>query len=297
MTQSISVVINTLNEEKNISKAIKSVSWADEILVCDMHSEDNTVQVAKKLGAKVIFHDRVNFVEPARNFAISKASHPWVFVLDPDETVPPQLAQRLQEMAKKPIASDFVEIPRKNIIFNKWIKNAAWWPDYQIRFFKKGSVNWNNEIHRKPKTEGIGLLIPEEENLAIIHNNYQSISQFLMRMNRYTDIEAQQLKDKGFTFEWKDLIEKPFSEFLSRFFANKGYQEGLHGLALSLLQTFSFLVVYLKLWELSKFKEQEIKFEEIKDIQVKSANQLDYWLKQTKHQSLFKKLISKVSGK
>lgn len=297
MSQSITAVINTLNEEKNIGRAIKSVEWADEVLVCDMHSDDNTVLVARKLGAKVISHSRVNFVEPARNYAISKASHPWILVLDPDEEIPRDLAESLKKMVNMPIAADFVEIPRKNIIFGKWIKNAGWWPDHQIRFFRKGAVDWNNKIHSKPKTQGIGLIISQEENLAIIHNNYQSISQFLIRMNRYTDVQSQQLKDKGYKFVWMDLIEKPFSEFLTRYFANSGYKEGLHGLALSLLQSFSFLVVYLKLWELSKFKEQEIKLEEIGAEQAKAAKQLNYWMKQTQRVSLFKKLISKVKGK
>lgn len=298
MTQSISVVINTFNEEKSISKAIKSVSWADEIIVCDMHSEDNTVQVAKKLGAKIIFHKRVNFVEPARNFAISKTSHPWILILDSDEEISKGLTKRLKEMLSKPIVSDFVEIPRKNIIFNKWIKAASWWPDYQIRFFKKDAVVWNDQIHSRPETHGIGLTLPAEEDLTILHNNYQSISQFIDRLNRYTSIEAMQLKDQGYVFEWTDLIQKPFNEFLSRFFANQGYKEGLHGLALSFLQAFSFLIVYLKLWESLKFNEQELKIKDIEAEHTKSVKQLDYWLKQIKGQnSFFKKFMKKVADK
>lgn len=298
MSQSISVIINTLNEEKNITKALKSVLWADEILVCDMYSEDKTVRIARKLGAKIIFHKKTNFVEPVRNFAISKASNEWILVLDPDEEIPKGLAERLKKMISKPVASDFVEIPRKNIIFGKWIKTAGWWPDYQIRFFKKDAVVWQDQIHSKPQALGTGLTLPEQEDLAILHNNYQSMSQFIDRMNRYTTIEAQQLKDQGYMFEWTDLIEKPFNEFLSRFFANRGYQEGLHGLTLSLLQAFSFLIVYLKSWELSKFKAQELSIEDIEAEQIKSAKQLDHWLKQTKGQnSFFKKFIQKVTDK
>lgn len=295
MPEKISAVINTLNEERNIRRAIDSIKWVDEIIVCDMHSDDNTVQVAKKLGAKVISHDRVNFVEPARNFAISKAHNPWVLVLDPDEEVSKDLAERLKEMATKPITADFVEIPRKNIIFGKWIKSAGWWPDYQIRFFKKGAVVWQDQIHSKPDTRGTGLTLPEDESFAIVHNNYQSISQFITRMNRYTNVEARQLKDQGYIFDWKNLIEKPLDEFLSRFFSNKGYKDGLHGLALSLLQAFSFLVVHLKLWELSRFKEEEIKPGDVKDIQSKLGDQLNYWVDQTQQKGLFKNLFSKLT--
>lgn len=295
MGSKISAVINTLNNEGIIERAIKFVKWADEIVICDMNSEDKTVDIAKKLGAKVYTHKRLEYVEPARNFAISKASNEWILLLDPDEEVSNDLARRLKEMVDKPITSNFVEIPRKNIIFGKWIQNTGWWPDYQIRFFKNGSVIWNNEIHSKPQTRGIGLTLPDDENLAIIHNNYQSISQFLARMNRYTDVESQYLKDKGYEFIWTDLLQKPFNEFLSRFFANKGYMDGLHGLTLSLLQALSFLVVYLKLWELSKFKEQEIELEDIESEQVKAAKQLDYWLKQTQKKNLFKTFMQKVT--
>src|SRR5688572_12024024 len=94
----ISVVINTFNEEKNIERAIKSVAWADEILVCDMHSDDNTAIIARKLGATVFLHKRVGFVEPARNFAISKASNDWILILDADEEIPGSLSDKFKEI-------------------------------------------------------------------------------------------------------------------------------------------------------------------------------------------------------
>src|SRR3990170_3911426 len=202
----ISAVINTLNEEKNLSRAMESVKWADEIVVCDMYSEDKTVEVAKKLGAKIVRHKRINYVEPARNFVISKASGPWILVLDADEEIPDSLAKRLQEFAKSKIKSDFVEIPRKNIIFNKWMKASMWWPDYQVRFFKKGSVVWGDKIHSKPDTRGQGLQLPAEEKWAITHQNYQTIGQFIERMNRYTSIEAEELTKEGYKFDWQDLL-------------------------------------------------------------------------------------------
>src|SRR3989338_6180720 len=101
MAPKISVVINTLNEEQNIERAIKSVNWADELIVCDMYSEDKTVEIAKKLGAKIFFHKREDFVETARNFAVSKASNDWVLVLDPDEEVIDSLKERLIEISYK----------------------------------------------------------------------------------------------------------------------------------------------------------------------------------------------------
>lgn len=298
MRKSISVVINTLNEEKNIQRAIKSVDFADEIIVCDMYSEDKTVEIAKKMGAKVVFHKRAGFVEPARNFAISRASNEWVLVLDADEVIPPALSDKLKEITKKSIASDFVEIPTKNIIFGTWIKASMWWPDYHIRLFKKGAVIWDEKIHSKPKTKGMGLTLPAEEKWAKVHYNYQSVSQFIERMNRYTTIEASQLNKSGYKFNWKDLMQKPFGEFLSRFFANKGYIDGMHGLALSLLQAFSFLIVYLKVWEIEGFKKRDIDLPRLEQISNQSGQEINYWLKiQKLSGNPFRRFFQKVRNK
>ena len=294
----ISVVINTLNEEEGVKKALQSVKWADEILVCDMHSEDKTVEIAKKLGARVFYHKRLSYVEPARNFAISKASNEWILILDPDEEIPEKLAKKLQEMAKKVIL-DHVEIPRKNIIFGKWMKASMWWPDHNIRFFKKGKVSWEKVgIHRPPKTTGEGLKLPAEENLAIIHYHYISTAQFIERMNRYTNIQAEELIKSGYRFAWTDLIAKPLGEFLGRFFANRGFEDGLHGLALSLLQAYSFLVMYLKIWEREKFKEQEITLDEVKEVIKRNGQEINWWLKYGNLSNQpFKRFFQKVRNK
>ncbi len=240
MTAKISVIINTLNEEKNIKQAIESVKWADEIIVCDMYSGDKTTEIAGKMGAKVFFHSKEGFVEPARNFAVSKASNEWILVLDADEVVPETLAKRLVEIAAKMDQIDYVRLPRRNIIFGHSMQASMWWPDYNVKFFKKGKVVWGNQIHRPPEASGLGLDLPASEEYAIIHHNYDKVSDFIKRMDRYSGIQAAELIKEGYQFNWKDLLEKPLDEFLSRFFAGQGYKDGLHGLALSLLQDFSF---------------------------------------------------------
>lgn len=293
----ISVVINTFNEEVNIEKAIKSVSWADEILVCDMNSGDHTVEISKKLGAKIFNHKKMDYVEPARNYAISKATGDWILILDADERVPQSLAIRLQEIVGKTKQIDNVKLPRKNIIFGKWIKASMWWPDYQVRFFKAGKVTWRNEIHSKPDIKGESIDLEPEEKWALIHYNYNNLSQYFDRMNRYTDIEAKELISHGYKFCWQDIIQKPLSEFLSRFFANKGFEDGLHGLALSLLQAFSFLAVYLKVWEIEKFKPQGLNLEEMEIIKNKSGEELNYWLKKSRiRDNIFKTFLKKIKN-
>lgn len=277
MDQKISAIINTFNEEGNIAEAIKSVEFADEIIVCDMHSQDKTSEIAKKNGAKVFLHKYTGFVEPARNFAISKASFDWILILDADERIPTDLAKRIKEIVRKTKSHDFVQIPRKNIIFGKWMQASGWWPDYQIRLFKKGRIVWSDKIHSQPETKGEGLTLPAEERYSILHNNYQTVNQFIERMNRYTTIEAEELIKKGYKFSWRDLIEKPFSEFLGRFFANRGFDDGLHGLVLSLLQSFSFVIVYLKTWEKSKFRQENINISDIMLEAERSGKSISYW--------------------
>jgi (heptosyl)LPS beta-1,4-glucosyltransferase len=273
----ISVVINTLNEEANLPRAIASVkSFADEIVVVDMESTDKTAEMAKSLGAKVFTHKKTGYVEPARNFAVSKAVNPWVMILDADEEVPDKLAQKIIQIIKNP-KSDYFRIPRKNIIFGKWMKHSRWWPDYNIRLFKKGTVSWNEIIHAVPMTQGSGGEIEAKEEFAIIHHNYDSIEQYLDRMNRYSSQHAALKVKEGCKFFWKDLIIKPSNEFLSRYFFGEGYKDGLHGLALSLLQAFSELTVYLKIWQKEKFTDQNPKLSEVISVIREEEKNLHYW--------------------
>lgn len=271
----ISVVINTLNEEKNLPQALASVKkLADEIVVVDMFSDDRTEEIAKGFGAKVYKHKRTNYVEPARNFAISKAKGDWILILDADELVEETLVKKLKDIVKNPKADSY-RLPRKNIIFGKWMKHSRWWPDYNVRFFKKGKVEWNDAIHSVPNTTGKSLDLPAEEKYAIIHNHYQTIGQYVLRVNRYTDVQMKLVEKKD--FKWRDLIVKPSQEFFSRYFAGQGYKDGLHGLALSLLQSFSEFVLYLKVWEAGGFKDENVNVKQSIWVIRNVEKDLHYW--------------------
>lgn len=290
----ISTVINTYNEEKNLGRCLESIkNFSDEIVVVDMHSSDKTTEIVKKFGAKVYYHDYTRYVEPARNFALSKATGDYIFLIDADEELSSSLASELLRIAEEG-KIDYVEIPRKNIIFGKWIEHSRWWPDYLIRFFKKGKVQFSDEIHVPPKAEGTMLKFEAVEDLAIIHHHLQSISQYLERLNRYTDIQSQEVSKKIKDFEWIDLIIKPANEFFSRFFAAEGYKDGLHGLALASLQAFSEFVLYLKVWEKGNFKEQKIR--ELPKVSSKIVHDYFYWLQKTTRNPL-KKLRLKIKTK
>lgn len=278
----ISAVINTINEEKKIGRCLASLKgFASELIVVDMMSTDSTVEIAKSYGAKVFKHKRISYVEPARNFAISKARHEWVLVLDPDETVGEELKTYLKQEIKKPQA-DFYRMPRKNIIFGKWMKHSGWWPDYNIRFFKRGSVSWNEVIHSVPMTTGSGLDLPSKEDFAIRHRHYSSVEEYITRMNRYTTTQAKELNKKGVEFRWRDVLVKPAGEFLRRYFAESGYKDGLHGLVISLLQVLSELTIYVKLWQKQKFRKRKISAEDTYEELGKISRDFVWWVYESK---------------
>ncbi len=252
----ISVVLGVFNEEENIKRCLESVKWADEIVVVDDGSTDKTVEIAKKYTDKIFQHKSEGYVEPTRNFGIEKAQGEWILLIDADEEIPLELANELKEIVNiKEV--DYVWIPRKNIIFGKWITNEGWWPDYNVRFFKKGSVTWSNKIHSKPEIKGQELHLQEREGLAIVHHNYKTVSQFLEKLDRYTTIEANEFIKSNKNFLPSSLISHPMEEFLSRMFARKGYKDGYHGFLLSSLEAFSMQIVMAKVWEKQGFREIE----------------------------------------
>jgi (heptosyl)LPS beta-1,4-glucosyltransferase len=275
----ISVVINTLNEEKRLPRALASIkNFADEVIVCDMKSQDDTRAIARQFGAKVFEIESKGYVEPARNFAISKADGEWILVLDADEELSADLAKKLKKISESEDSVDYYRIPRKNMIFGKWMKHTFWWPDYNIRFFKKGFVSWSEIIHSVPTTTGKGSDLEASEENALTHWHYSNINQYLERMIRYTDIQLKNLTDKGVKFSWKDILTKPNSEFLRRYFSEEGYKDGLHGLALSSLQAFSELVLYLKLWEKQKYEEQSVELQSYELLKTKAEKESMWWI-------------------
>ena len=296
--KNISAVLVVKNEEKNIEKCMASIKdWVDEIILVDDGSTDSTKELAKKFTDKIYEHESVGYVEPARNFAISKASGEWILVLDADEEINPVLGKTLRKIAEEGEA-DYVKIPRKNYIFSKWIQHTGWWPDYQIRFFKAGKVKWTDRIHSVPQTSGKGITLDEVEENAITHSNYQTVEQFVQKLNNYTSYQSNEIEN----FKEKDLFEAPEKEFTSRFFAQKGYKDGLHGFALSRLMSFYELVVLLKAWEKEGFTDENKNILDFAEKEFKTMRKdLGYWLLTAKIENtknplgkIFYKIIRKI---
>jgi (heptosyl)LPS beta-1,4-glucosyltransferase len=277
MTPKLTVVMNEFNEELNISRALESIKKiADEIILVDLESTDNTKAIAKKFDAKIYSHKNPGYVEPTRNFGISKASGKWVLVIDADEEISPSLSAKIIDVINNPDA-DYYLLPRKNLVFGKWLKHSRWWPDYNIRLFKKGHVSWGNDIHSVPEAQGRGAEFKPDGQFAIIHHHYNSVDQYIERMLRYTTHQANLKIADGYKFNWPDIINKPFSEFLSRYFFGQGYKDGIHGLALSILQGFSEFVLYLKVWQSEKSPDIDISLNGVVNEIQKVERDLHYW--------------------
>lgn len=271
----ISVVINTKNSASTLKQCLQSVKWADEIIVVDMHSLDDTVEIAKKYTDKVYSFKDVGFVEPARNFAIGKASGEWILVVDADEEITSALKSEILTIIEHTDISCFA-LPRKNIVLGDWLQTAGWWPDYQLRLFKRGAVAWQDTIHSIPKVEGKIRRLPASDSFAILHHNYQSVEDFIERLNRYTskEVEARKLSD----IRPSTLIGGFRTELMSRLFYQNGISGGNRGVGVSFLQATYELTVRLKQWQAQGFEEKtENMNQTLAEVQALHQD-LAYWI-------------------
>jgi glycosyltransferase involved in cell wall biosynthesis len=296
----LSVVINTKNSASTLKKTLESVKFADEIVVVDMNSVDDTVKLAKKFTSKVFHHKDAGYVEPARNFAINKASHDWILIVDSDEVVSTGLKNYIERILKSKQPADIYLIPRQNIIFGETIKYTGWWPDYQPRLFKKGQINWPEKIHQHPTLKGKVQKLPAEKSLAIVHHNYDDVSSYLERLNRYTLIQAQN-ETEGFTenVNASKIMTSFFEEFFRRFFVLSGYKDQVVGTSLAFLQAMYELVVKLRMWELQENSPIKQPTSEIITTLETNRNHLNYWLADwhTKNSIGLKKIYWQVRRK
>lgn len=276
----LSVVINTKNAKNTLKRCLNSVEFADEIVVLDMQSDDDTVAIAQDFGARVFTTKDVGYVEPARNEVIGKAKGDWIFIIDADEEISDEIKRKIQKITQTswqsgaPVA---YRLPRKNMIWGKWIEHTGWWPDYQLRLFVAGKVKWNNEIHSIPQVDGQVQDFPAEESSAILHWNYSSLTQFLSRMDRYSTIQASEITRKG-PLSQTEVLSIFFDEWLRRLFQQQGWKDNTHGIALSFLQSTSELVKVLKIWEKNEYKSGAVNQEQFAKTMKQVQKSLNYWI-------------------
>ena len=297
----ISAVVSAYNEEKNIDRCLRSLKFVDEIIFVDNQSVDNTFKIAKKYTDKVYSqkNDPQN-IDIQKNFGFDKVSNDWILSIDADEEVSSELAEEIKSVIKNSKDASGYWIPRKNFMFGKWIsENTGWYPDYQLRLFKKGKGKYESKhVHEDLKLGGH----TEKLSSYIIHHNYESIAQFVNKIMIYAPNEAEEYIKNGYKFSYYDAIRFPVDDFLKWFFSRKGYKDGFHGLMLSFLMAFYHFLVFAFIWEKKGFVERngENFLSEVEDEFKRNGRDINYWIRKEKLENIknpFKKNIEKIRGK
>jgi glycosyltransferase involved in cell wall biosynthesis len=247
MDNPISIIIHTRNEEKNIKGCLSSAHLlSHKILVVDMESTDSTVDIAKEKGVSVYSFPYSFYVEPAREFGISKAYADWVLILDADERITEKLAAEIKNVVSKTDHS-YYKIPRKNIFSRvKWLKYGGWWPDYQIRLVNKKYLKiWPKEIHSTPEIGGkLGYLIN-----PLTHYFHGDIEKMVEKTVIFENIESDLLYRAGRPADTLIFFRKFLGELWRRLGKGLGFMDGNVGIIEGIYQAFSKTITYLYLYE------------------------------------------------
>lgn len=250
MPVSISAIVNTYNEEANIESCLQCLTGqVDEIIVSDMHSSDGTVSICERFGAKVGFQPKQKFVGTVREEPAARAQHEWLFVIDADETVQPELFQRLREAAEGGKA-DIVAIHRINTFFDHNYTGQGWPIEPVDRFFRKDAVKFLEHPHHWIQRLGNAITLEPRREWSITHHGNRTIGDFIRKMNDYTDSEAKLMLSLGWKFDFKRALLRPLRFFWEHFVTYKGYKSGSYGVALACLWAVYWHVAALKLWQL-----------------------------------------------
>ncbi len=253
----LSVTIITRNESANIGAAIESVAWADEIVVVDAESTDDTVAIARRYTDRVVVRAWPGFVVQ-KNFAAEQACHDWILSLDADERVIPPLAEEIRRVlqaadtagsgATGPGVAGY-RVPRVSFYLGRWLRSTDWYPDYQLRLYDRRRARWEGRyVHESVKTTGpVGTLRTE-----LLHYPYRDISHHVQTIDRYTTLTARQALEDGRHASMGDVLVRPPLAFLRNYVLRRGVKDGQAGLVVSLLNSYYVFLKFAKLWELGR---------------------------------------------
>jgi glycosyltransferase involved in cell wall biosynthesis len=238
----ISATIITHNEERNLPRAIESLRCADEIVVVDSGSTDRTLEIAEKLGARVIDSPWPGYAKQ-KNLAAERATHDWILSIDADESLSEQLDGEILRLKRNGPDYDGYTVPRLAQYLGRWIRHSGWYPDRKIRLYNRRKAQWEGEyVHESVKVNGrVGAL---ESNL--LHFTCDSLSEHLKTMDGYTTLAAQQLVSTGEKVTWGRLILEPPWTFFNTYVMKLGFLDGVEGLAIANMAALYNFVKYAK---------------------------------------------------
>jgi (heptosyl)LPS beta-1,4-glucosyltransferase len=245
----VTATIITKNEADAIADALKSLSWADEIVVVDAESTDDTVAIARQFTDRVFVRPWKGYVDQ-KNHAASIATHDWIFSLDADERVPVDLSAEMRALLVADPKHAGYRMPRVSFYLGRWIRTTDMYPDYQLRLYNRRKGRWDGlHVHESVKVDdnSIGYLKGELQ-----HYPYRDLSEHLVRMDRYTTLAARQMFEKGKRATRVELLIHPPVAFLRNYVLKGGFRDGKAGLIVSMVNSYYVMLKFAKLWELQR---------------------------------------------
>jgi glycosyltransferase involved in cell wall biosynthesis len=245
----LSACIICYNEAQNIRRCLKSLKWVDEIIVVDAASEDDTVKIASTYTSSIYERPWSGYVDQ-KNFALSKAQGHWVLSVDADEAVSPWLREEILAEIERPRVKDGYRIPRRSYYQGRWINHSGFYPDKQLRLFKRTRGQWiGGRVHERVAVNGeVGELKND-----LFHYPYQGvISGQLRTVNAFSELLAADMYEKGARFHPLLLFVRPFFKFLEVYLLKRGVLDGLPGLIIAVTSAYAMFVRYVKLREMGK---------------------------------------------
>jgi len=242
----ISVTVRTFNEEKNIRECLESVSWADEIVVVDSKSTDNTVAVVREFTDRVVIQEWLGHIGQSR-FATDQTSNLWVLSVDADERVSPELRDEILALDLDTVPYDAYEMPRRHFFMQQWINHSAWYPDYKIRLFRKDRCSWGGYApHDEVKLKGRKKKLKND----LLHYIYCDVAHFAATKNTYSTLTSEDHYQSGKRARIIDLTLRPLYAFLYRYFARLGILDGIAGFTIAVMESYTVFLKYIKLYEI-----------------------------------------------
>jgi glycosyltransferase involved in cell wall biosynthesis len=245
----VTATIITFNEERKIERCLESISWADEIVVVDSHSTDHTVEICKRFTERVLIRDWPGYIEQ-KNFAIEKATHDWIFAIDADEEVSPQLQEEIKRLKHFGFMTAGYQMPRKVYYLNRWISHGTWYPDYKIRLFNRKHGKWGG-INPHDKIMLTGKCVKLRGDLY--HYTYDNLRSHILQINSFSSISAAELKKRGKRPSLLNIVFNPLIKFINSYIIRRGFIDGVAGFYIAVIIRFEAFLKYIKLWELYHF--------------------------------------------
>ena len=257
----LSAVLITLNAEKQLPAALKSLKFCADIVVVDSSSNDNTAELARQCGARVFQQSWLGF-GPQKQFAVAQAKHDWVLCLDADERITPALENSIRavmQQASQGLLHDDVagfDMPRCNFFLGRYLRHGEGYPDFSRRLFNRTKADWSDDaVHEKVQGKVPGIRF-EKLDGDLLHESAESLDSYLIKQNCYTTIQAQGLADRGKWPGLGKLVLSPVVRFIKFYVVRKGFLDGWPGLVHIAIGCFNSFMKYAKTRELMQQKQE-----------------------------------------